>query len=277
MPELPEVEVTRLGLLPYILHQKIMSIRLNHKQLRTVIPEALLQDVVQGGSITAVDRRAKYLLLRIDNGAVLIIHLGMSGKLGLFQQKEPEKKHDHVIFQFASKLELRFNDTRRFGSISVWPPDQAEKLEKNFSDKQGIEPLSDNFNTKILLKLAQNRKVALKYFLMNSQIIAGIGNIYANEILFAVSLHPATPIHSVNEQNWQKIIDTSRKILQKAIQAGGSTIADFVGSSGKPGYFQLQLKAYGQHGKKCCFCSDTIKKIQLGGRACYICPSCQKL
>ncbi len=276
MPELPEVEVTRRGLIPHVIDKKITAIYFNHHKLRIEIPKNLLNQDVKGSTITVVDRIAKFLVFRIKNGSTMLIHLGMSGKLGIFAHNTPQIKHDHVIFEFETLQQLRFNDTRRFGSISVWPAKQASTMEEQFIMKQGIEPFSKNYTATNLAKIAKNRKLSVKQFLMNSQIIAGIGNIYANETLYSAAIHPATPACKISKYSWLKIIDNSRKILEKAIKAGGSTIADFIGSSGKPGYFQLQLKVYGQQGNKCESCSGIIEKFPLAGRSCYICPTCQQ-
>jgi len=173
-------------------------------------------------------------------------------------------------------LELRFNDSRRFGFIAVWPANEALRLEAQLSQKEGLEPFGSEFTAEKLHALAATRHVAVKSFLMNSKVIAGIGNIYANEILFATGIHPATPVQRIKLQEWQKIVAASREILQRAIDAGGSTISDFLGTSGHPGYFQLQLRVYGRKGQSCLRCATPIVKMDLSGRATFFCPKCQK-
>jgi formamidopyrimidine-DNA glycosylase len=275
MPELPEVEVTRRGLLPHLHGRKIIKVAWSGKRLRLPVPRKLLQECIAGNRVRTVDRRAKYLLIRMEDGAVLVIHLGMTGKLGMFPVQQATAPHDHVRLQLDNGMEMRFNDARRFGSISVWPPEDAKTMEQAFNRSQGIEPFGPDFTPENLAQLAQRRRIGVKKFLMNSRIIAGIGNIYANETLFAASIHPETPVHTLSNHQWQRIITCCLQILDKAIEAGGSTISDFLGSSGEPGYFQLQLAVYGRKDLPCPECGRTIIKKEIGGRASYFCPDCQ--
>ncbi len=276
MPELPEVEVTRRGLLPHLPTKKITAVSWSNKRLRKPIPRKLLAQWIRGGEIATVDRRAKYLLVRLASGAILLIHLGMSGRLGLFTAETPPAKHDHLRLVLDNTMELRFNDTRRFGMVLVWPPENADKLYKEFFAKTGPEPFADDFTTDYLLGRAKHRKQPIKNFLLDQKIVAGIGNIYANEILFATGRNPLTPVNTIDKKTWQDIIDCCRDILTTAIKMGGSTIADFLGSSGKPGYFQLQLTVYDRMGEPCTLCRTPIEKTIIGGRATYFCPQCQK-
>jgi formamidopyrimidine-DNA glycosylase len=277
MPELPEVEVTRLGLLPHLLQRRIIAVSWSAKKLRLPIPRKLLRTCIHNNLITAIDRRAKYLLIRMQDGSVLVIHLGMTGKLGMFQTKSRKAVHDHLCLRLDNGMELRFNDTRRFGSIIVWPAEEALQLEKQFNSSKGIEPFGPEFTAGNLMLLAGRRRMPIKSFLMNSQIIAGIGNIYANETLFAVKIHPRSQVNSLSEKQWQEITDSCRQILARAIEAGGSTISDFLGSSGQPGYFQLQLAVYGRKNEPCPECGGKIIKETIGGRATFYCSVCQPL
>ncbi len=277
MPELPEVEVTRQGLLPHLLQRTVTAVHCSGQQLRLPVPEKEIHQWVQGHTITAVERRAKYLLIRLHNKSVLVIHLGMTGRLGIFSQKAAKAKHDHLCLTLNNAMELRFNDTRRFGSVAVWPPAGAKNLEEAFTRRCGIEPLSDRFTARALANLARRRSTPIKNFLMDSKTIAGIGNIYANEILFAAGIHPKTKACQLNDRQWQAIVTCCPRILHRAIEAGGSTIADFLGSSGQPGYFQLQLAVYGKKGEKCPRCRETIDKAIIGGRATFFCSACQPL
>ena len=277
MPELPEVEVTRLGLLSYLPGRRVTQISHSGKQLRVTVPQKLLATHVLGNTIVTIDRRAKYLLFRIENGSTLIIHLGMTGKLGLISSGEPPATHDHLRLLLDDGMELRFNDCRRFGSVMVWPPMEAKKMEAAFSSRNGVEPFSRDFNVTYLLKQSRSRKMPVKNFLMDARILAGVGNIYANEILFAASVHPQTPAKFVTHNEWKTIIATTRRILKKAIRSGGSTISDFLGSSGNPGYFQVHFNVYNRAGQKCKRCKNTINRILIGGRATFFCPSCQPL
>lgn len=277
MPELPEVEVTRLGLLPYLPGRRVTKISHSGKRLRIAVPRKLLAMYVLGNTIISIDRRGKYLLFRMGNGSTLIIHLGMTGKLGLLASSKPPATHDHLRLLFDDGTELRFNDSRRFGSIMLWPPMEAEKMETAFSSRIGVEPFSREFNIIYLQKQCCTRKMPIKNFLMDSHIVAGVGNIYANEILFTASVHPQTPAKVISHQEWITIIATTRRILKKAIRAGGSTISDFLGSSGNPGYFQVHFNVYNRAGQKCKRCKNTITRTVIGGRATFFCPYCQPL
>jgi formamidopyrimidine-DNA glycosylase len=276
MPELPEVEVTRRGLLPHLPGKTVAGVFWSGKRLRAAMPCALLRDEIQGRTIRTVDRRAKYLLIRMAGGAVLVIHLGMTGRLGIFPGQTPLARHDHLRLHLGDGMELRFNDSRRFGSVAVWPAARADVCEQEFAGRQGIEPLGDRFHADNLIRLARNRRMPVKTFLMDIRLLAGIGNIYANEILFAARLSPWTAAGTLDFQQWQAIACNGREILLRAIKAGGSTIADFIGSSGQPGYFQLQLAVYGRKGEKCPRCQAGINKKVLAGRATFFCPVCQQ-
>ncbi len=276
MPELPEVEVTRRGLLPHLPHRQIINVHWSNKRLRTPIPRKLLKESIQGQQVSTIDRRAKYLLFRMKGGSVLVVHLGMTGKLGLFPQSQPKARHDHLRLCLDDGMELRYNDSRRFGSILVWPAGEAVEQEKNFSASKGIEPFSEHFTAEALQQLAAKRRLPVKAFLMDSRLIAGVGNIYANETLFAAGIAPETPVNQITANRWQTIIMHCREILTRAIEAGGSTISDFIGSSGSRGYFQLQLNVYNQANGPCPICGEPIKKRLVGGRATFYCPTCQQ-
>lgn len=239
------------------------------------MPIKLLQNTINQQAITTIDRRAKYLLFRMANKAVLIIHLGMTGKLSLLEKNIPKAKHDHLALSLSNGKEIRFNDSRRFGSVTVWPPEKAEELEHEFSTKEGMEPLGEQFTAQTLLALASNKKLAIKPFLMNSKYVAGIGNIYANETLFKAGIHPTTPAQHITKKQWQKIIEAATTTLRQAIEAGGTTISDFLGSSGQPGYFQLQLNVYGKKNEACPQCKSPVMKTELAGRSTFCCPQCQ--
>jgi formamidopyrimidine-DNA glycosylase len=277
MPELPEVEVTRQGLLADLPGRTVVHISWSGHRLRAAIPCRLLLEHILGREILTIDRRAKYLLLRMMGGSVLVIHLGMTGKLALVGRNTAPHKHDHLVMSLDSVRDLRLNDSRRFGTLIVWPAAHAEAQEREFSAKEGVEPFGLEFNTEHLLDLAGTRKTPVKSLLMNARLVAGIGNIYANEILFAARIHPLTPANRLAGEEWQRIVIEGRRILQQAIDAGGSTIADFLGASGHPGYFQLQFKVYGRKDCPCPHCSQPIVKTTLAGRATYFCPSCQIL
>ena len=274
MPELPEVEVIKRGLIPHVVGRKITDISSSRKKLRLEVPIKKLDQLIKNSSIKAIHRRAKYLLFEMTNGAMMIIHLGMSGKLTLFPAKAPQAIHDHLRFRLDNKMEMRFNDTRRFGFVQVM--DKEEFAKKKPFDHLGPEPLEEDFTASYLKKKAGKRVQPIKNFLMDSRMVVGIGNIYANEILFYANILPTTPIGSLTRPMWERIVHFSREVLARAIKSGGSTIADFVGSSGEPGYFQLELMVYGRADEPCKLCITPISKTVIGGRATYFCPRCQK-
>ncbi|CAK8725011.1 Formamidopyrimidine-DNA glycosylase [Candidatus Electrothrix laxa] len=276
MPELPEVEVTCQGLRPHLLGRTILTVRSSGKSLRQPIPEDLLRRCLYGSTILAVERRAKYVLIRLKDRAVLVIHLGMTGKLGIFPKDAESVRHDHLVLTLDNKMELRFNDARRFGCVTVWPTDEVEELEQTFLTRQGIEPFSTEFSGAGLQELAKKCSLSIKSFLMDSRRISGIGNIYANEILFAAEIHPLCPANTLSKKQWQEVATCAVRILKQAIAAGGSTISDFLGASGQPGYFQLQLAVYGKKGEDCPRCGEEIVKEVIGGRATFFCSKCQK-
>jgi len=276
MPELPEVEVTRQGLLSWLPGRVITRIHWSGKRLRQPLPLALLDSHILGNRIRTIDRRAKYLLIRMADAAVLLVHLGMTGKLGLFSPDTSVGPHDHLRLLLDDGRELRFNDQRRFGSITVWPGQESPAREQALNQNLGLEPLARDFTAQALADLAAGRRAAIKTLLMNSRLIAGIGNIYANEILYGCRIHPATRSSDLSLSQWRDLVHQTRIILERAISAGGSTISDFLNASGRPGYFQLQLAVYGKKGQPCPACSSEIEKIDLAGRATYFCPCCQR-
>jgi formamidopyrimidine-DNA glycosylase len=296
MPELPEVEVTCQGLLPHIVGRSISSIWAGKKSLRLPIPRNDLQKLAHGSMVNAIGRRAKYLVFFLDKAA-MIIHLGMSGKIGIFPSTSLPALHDHLVFKFHDGMEMRYNDARRFGFIRLLTPEDIQQLDP-FA-KIGPEPLplphlhgiseshlSDwqktfadshhHLTPSYLKKKAGKRLQPIKNFLMDSHVVAGIGNIYANEILFAASILPTTAVGSVSNTGWEKIHTAMSQILSRAITCGGTTIRDFVSSSGKQGYFQIELMTYGRAGKPCHSCGTPISKSIIAGRATYFCPSCQR-
>jgi formamidopyrimidine-DNA glycosylase len=274
MPELPEVEVIRQGLIPQLVDREIVSIACSAKKLRFAIPKNELVRWLKGGRISAIKRRGKYLLFLLESGAAMIVHLGMTGKLGIFPATAPLALHDHVVFRLQDAVQMRYNDTRRFGFIRVLTPDQYRENDP-FKD-MGCEPLEKDFSGRYLKKMAGSRLQPVKNFLMDNRMVAGIGNIYANEILFHGGIHPATPIGSLTLSMWDTVAEKTREVLLRAIASGGSSISDFVNSSGQKGYFQLELMVYGRAGEGCRRCLATIGRLVIGGRSTFFCPNCQK-
>ena len=277
MPELPEVEVTRRGLLKDLPGARVQRLWSSALPLRATVPLPRLRRHLQGAQLSTVDRRAKYLLFRFASGVVCTMHLGMTGKISLLRQQEPRHKHDHLELQFDNGVIMRFNDARRFGAIVLWPATTAEECERVFSSREGLEPLGTDFTSLALMQLAAGRRVPVKSFLMNGRLIAGIGNIYANEILFAAGVHPQRAAGSLSLAEWDRVINATVQILQEAISAGGSTIAAFLGARGHPGYFQLQLKVYGRTDGACLQCGTRVERLISGGRSTWFCPQCQPL
>ena len=273
MPELPEVEVIKRGLLRHLPGRKVTEIIAGNRKLRLPMPRRDLKQYIKSARINSVDRRAKFLLITMDNSAVLIVHLGMTGRLGIFSEDSPRAKHDHLRLQLDNGMQLRFNDIRRFGFIQVIPP--GEGLDNTMLSHIGPEPFAKEFSSNYLHQLAAGKSRPVKNFLMDSRIVAGIGNIYACEILFHAGLHPEKKISIISKNGWEKVVASTRHILMKAIDSGGTTISDFVNESGKSGYFQLELQTYGRQGKPC-RCSTPITKKTMAGRPTFFCSQCQR-
>ena len=277
MPELPEVEVICQGLRPHIVGKTIQAIHWSGKELRTPVNiEGMVQELLHQ-QITSLTRRAKYLILETTIGARLILHLGMTGNLGIFPVESPCKKHDHLRWVLDDNQEMRLNDARRFGSVHLIGAKNAPSKQKTFFANSGPEPFSRACSAAYLHKRAATRQQAVKNFIMDSHIIAGIGNIYANEALFRAGIHPALPASTLTEKQWQRLLTIIRKTLRHAIQCGGSTISDFINASGEGGYFQMNFQVYGKENEQCSRCKQQIQKTIIGGRASFFCPLCQEI
>jgi formamidopyrimidine-DNA glycosylase len=270
MPELPEVETTRRGIAPHISGQKIKQLVVRQPKLRWPIPVDLAGHL-KGQTVTAVDRRAKYLLIHTKAGAA-IIHLGMSGSLRLVNANLPAKKHDHFDLVFNNGIVLRYTDPRRFGAL-LWQ-DQSEPHE--LLSKLGPEPLSEDFDGERLFQLSRKRKVPVKTFIMDNAVVVGAGNIYANEALYAAGIRPDREAGSISKKRYQRLAEEIKIVLARAIKQGGTTLRDFVGGDGKPGYFKQQLNVYGRGGEPCPSCQRPLTEIRLGQRSTVFCKSCQR-
>ncbi|MDE3020441.1 MAG: bifunctional DNA-formamidopyrimidine glycosylase/DNA-(apurinic or apyrimidinic site) lyase [Pseudomonadota bacterium] len=272
MPELPEVETIKLGLAPHIIGQTIQSTLIRESRLRwPVDPELNLK--IAGQKINSLKRRGKYLIADLQTGH-LIIHLGMSGSLRIIMiALEQPRKHDHLDIRLDNGKIIRFHDPRRFGAILY----TTEPIEKHpLLVRLGIEPFDQQFNDRTLYSITRNRKTPIKQILMNSQLIAGIGNIYANEALFQAGIHPGTIASNLNMIHCKKLAASIRDILLRAINLGGSTLRDFVSSEGEQGYFQQEHEVYDQLGKPCSRCKTPIVMKRQNGRSSFFCPKCQK-
>lgn len=263
------------GLQDHIVGKQITGLYYSGKKLRLPLEKASMQLELVGQRILSLRRRAKYLLMELENGASLIIHLGMTGNMGIFAKGSALKKHDHVCWTLEDMTELRFNDTRRFGAVQLLPAKEAKTLTKEFFAATGPEPFARSCSPTYLRKRAATRKQAVKCFIMDSHVIAGIGNIYANESLFRSGIHPTRPASTLSEKEWKRLLTIIRKTLKHAIECGGSTISDFVDASGKGGYFQMNFQIYGKDGEQCAKCQEIIQKTIIGGRASFFCPTCQ--
>jgi formamidopyrimidine-DNA glycosylase len=273
MPELPEVEVTRQGIEPYLLDQRIARVVVRNPHLRWPIPSNL-EDILVGEEIIAIARRAKYLLFFCGKGT-LIIHLGMSGSLRLVFAfaLEPVKKHDHFDLEFANGVILRFRDPRRFGAI-LWST--GDVMRHPLLIQLGEEPLDPSFDGGSLYERTRHRIVSVKEMLMNSRIVVGIGNIYANEALFRAGIHPGALVGKISLGRYEKLACAIKTTLKAAIEAGGSSLRDFVKCDGNPGYFQQQYWVYGRVNQPCRQCGSLIEQIKQGQRSSFYCPKCQK-
>lgn len=269
MPELPEVETTRRGITPYVEGVIVKSIIIRQPKLRWPVPDSLHQ--LKGQKISTVTRRAKYLLLQSAKGCA-ILHLGMSGSLRIIDASLKAEKHDHVDIILATGKALRLHDPRRFGAV-LWTHD--DPLQHKLLSKLGPEPLSDAFHAPLLYKVSRKRKVSIKQFIMNAQIVVGVGNIYASESLFMAGISPKIRAGRISLLRYEKLVDAIKIILARAIEQGGTTLRDFVQAEGKPGYFQQQLNVYARAGEECAVCHSLIKKITQGQRSSFYCSKCQ--
>ncbi|QXP86526.1 bifunctional DNA-formamidopyrimidine glycosylase/DNA-(apurinic or apyrimidinic site) lyase [Methylococcus capsulatus] len=271
MPELPEVETTRRGIAPHIAGRRIVDVRVREARLRWPVP-ADLGETLTGRRLTDVRRRGKYLLLDFDEGT-LIAHLGMSGSLRICKPGFPPRKHDHVDLVFEGDICLRYHDPRRFGCL-LWtaePPERHPLLAA-----LGPEPLDKAFDGAHLHRLAAGRNTAVKSFIMDSRVVAGVGNIYANEALFRAGIHPARPAGKISLARYRNLGEHIAEVLAASIEQGGTTLRDFVNESGAPGYFKQVLRVYDRAGQPCRVCGEPIRCMRLGQRATYYCPRCQR-
>ena len=272
MPELPEVETTLRGITPHINGKKIAQTIVRQPKLRWQMPSDLA-DILQHQTVRECNRRAKYLLIQLDTG-VLLIHLGMSGSLRIFRDTLPDAgKHDHADFVFEDGTVLRYHDPRRFGAI-LWLAGVAEHHELLRS--LGVEPLSDEFTADYLFDRLRGKHRAIKLAIMDNAIVVGVGNIYANESLFQAAISPNRPAQSLSKQECADLVAAIKQILARAIETGGSTLRDFVDSDGKSGYFQQEYKVYGRQGAGCLRCGGLIEKSFLGQRGTFYCVQCQR-
>jgi len=270
LPELPEVETTRRGLAPHCVGASVHGVTVRERRLRWPVPPDL-EECLTGARLEALERRAKYLLFRFPKGT-LIVHLGMSGSLRVLPEPEPPATHDHVDLTFSNGRILRYNDPRRFGSFQWFAtsalPDTLQRL--------GPEPLSAEFDGALLYARSRGRRQAVKPFIMDAGTVVGVGNIYATEALFLAGIRPDRAAGRVSRVRYDTLASTIKQVLTHAINQGGTTLRDFVGGDGQPGYFAQELRAYGRAGTPCPRCRALLRSKIIGQRASVYCIACQR-
>lgn len=271
MPELPEVETIRRCISPEIVGQTVTKVIVRNASLRWPVPAELVRSL-PNQRIDAVDRRAKYLVIRTDAGSA-IIHLGMSGKLLVCPQDKSVEKHDHLDLAFNNGKVLRFNDPRRFG-CALWTSEDPARHPLLAS--LGKEPLEDGLTGEYLFDQSRGRSLRIKEFLMNNRVVVGVGNIYANESLFAAGIHPGRAAGRISLTRYKRLNAAIKKVLADAVRQGGTTLRDFCDAAGNPGYFQLSLMVYDRAGLPCHSCGSIIQRIRIGQRSTYFCKKCQR-
>lgn len=271
MPELPEVETTRRGIEPWLVGATIERLILRTDKLRWPL-EPWLPERIAGLMIRGVGRRGKYLLLQLDVGTILL-HLGMSGSLRLVTRDTQVGKHDHVDLLLADGPVLRFHDPRKFGAFLLVTGDP---LQHRLLRDLGPEPLAPELSGDLLRQLSRGRRLAVKPFIMDQQVVVGVGNIYASEALFRAGIRPTLAAGKLSGPRWERLAQQIKCVLQEAIDAGGTTLQDFTRADGKPGYFRQQLLVYGRAGQPCRVCHEPIRQLRLGQRSTFYCRVCQR-
>ena len=276
MPELPEVETTRRGLLSTVEQQDIVRAVVRHRGMRQPVPRGLERRLADA-HVTTLSRRGKYLLFHCmppdGKAGTLIVHLGMSGRLWLVDAATAPEKHDHFDLEFANRRIIRLRDPRRFGLV-LWQ--SGDPLQHPLLAAIGPEPLTADFDGAVLHRAIRTRSAAIKLVIMDSHVVAGVGNIYANEALFRAGIDPRTPAQRISRARCEALAEQIKLTLGEAITAGGSSLRDYVGSDGMAGNFQSQFLVYGRAGEACMRCGTTIRELKQAQRATCYCPSCQK-
>ncbi|BBM86002.1 bifunctional DNA-formamidopyrimidine glycosylase/DNA-(apurinic or apyrimidinic site) lyase [Candidatus Uabimicrobium amorphum] len=275
MPELPEVETVARSLQQMFAGRTITKVQCLRKNLRYDLQPRKLNNICKGQSITNILRRGKYMIWQIKDKAI-IVHLGMSGRFCKLDKKAAYDKHDHVIFELDDKQQIRYRDPRRFGLIIAI--DDGKWQQHSLMVHLGVEPLEVH-NPQMFVTKAQKRSLPIKQFIMDQKIIVGVGNIYANEALFASAIHPCTPANALNHQEWRTLLKEIRRVLRSAIVRGGTTLQDkgFSDVEGNHGEFAIDLNVYARKDEPCYFCEETIKSCVIGGRSTFFCVNCQVL
>lgn len=271
MPELPEVETTRLGLEPHVRNQSITELIVRRRDLRQPVTRGI--SAIEGSRIARVERRSKYLLFELKDAGHLLFHLGMSGSLRVAKPSEEWRKHDHVGITLANGRQLRFHDPRRFG-LMLWI--KGDPAKHPLLRQLGPEPLSNDFTADYLKRACGKRNAAIKLVIMDAKVVVGVGNIYASESLFRAGISPRIAARRLSKPRLESLVAAIREVLAESIEQGGTTLRDFLNSEGNPGYFKQRLFVYGRKGEPCRVCGTPIRHAVMGQRATYWCPVCQK-
>jgi len=271
MPELPEVETSRRGIDPHVCNRQIHQVIIREARLRWPVDPQIAR-ILPGSQITSTDRRGKYLLIYTSEGC-LIVHLGMSGSVRIVEASEPVKKHDHIDIVLDNQTALRYHDPRRFGAM-LWTT--APVLEHERLRHLGPEPLDESFDTSYLYRYSRSKKVPVKTFIMDSRVVVGVGNIYANEALYMAGISPKKESGTISRQRYERLVAAIKEVIANAINVGGTTLRDFVGSDGKPGYFKQSLQVYGRAGQPCLQCHTPLTEIRIAQRSTVYCRKCQR-
>lgn len=271
MPELPEVETVRRGIEPHVVGRTIERVVVRDRRLRWPIPRGFERQLA-GRRIGAVGRRGKYLLFDLGDNDCVILHLGMTGRVLLLAPGAAVRKHDHLDLQLSGELLLRFHDPRRFGAALWWPGAQREHA---LLRHMGPEPLTGAFDAEYLFARSRGRSAPVKNFLMDGRIVVGVGNIYAAESLFRAGIRPTRAAGRVTRAQYAALVRAVRAVLEDAIAAGGTSFRDFRDSEGNPGYFAQKLFVYDRGGEPCRKCRTSIRRLVIGQRSSYFCPTCQ--
>lgn len=271
MPELPEVETTRLGILPHVKGACVKEIIVRRRDLRQAVPDSLAG--IEGKKITGVSRRAKYLIVHFTDHHHVIIHLGMSGSLRIADPATEFRTHDHIAFTLSTGKQLRYHDPRRFGIVTHCIAN--DPLTHPLFAKLGPEPLDGNFDAITLKQAFRHLQRPIKLAIMDNAIVVGVGNIYASESLFHAGIRPTTPAAKLNLPRLRKLVTSIQNVLRHSIAQGGTTLRDFLRENGEPGYFRQELFVYEREGQPCRKCGTVITKIIQGQRSTYFCRKCQ--
>lgn len=271
MPELPEVETTLRGIAPHLQGIAVSDVIIRNASLRWPIPKELPK-LLRGHTVRGLYRRAKYILVSFDHGT-LILHLGMSGSLRILPHGTPPEKHDHFDLALGNGELMRLRDPRRFGAV-LWH--KGEVSEHVLLAHLGPEPLSNDFDGQYLYDAMRKRSAPIKLAIMDSQLVVGVGNIYANEALFRAGIKPQLAANKVSRPRCERLVQTIKEVLREAIEQGGSSLRDFIHSDGSSGYFQQHYFVYGRKDEACKRCRTPIKHIKQGQRSSFYCPQCQK-